>query len=41
MDENIIYDSLGDLQYRKYIVYIVNRIIDEDLFVIEGNRQNG
>lgn len=41
MDENIIYDSLGDLQYREYIVYIVNRIIDEDQFVIEGNRQNG
>jgi len=41
MDENIIYDSLGDLQYREYIVYIVNRIIHEDQFVIEGNRRNG
>ena len=41
MDENIIYDSLGDLQYREYIVYIVNRIIHEDQFIIEGNRHNG
>ena len=38
MDENSIYDSLVDLQYREYIV---NRIINEDQFIIEGNRHNG
>ena len=41
MDVNIIQQSLTLEKYREYILYIVNRVISEDLFVIEGFRQHG
>ena len=38
---NIIRQSLTLEKYREYILYIVNRVISEDLFVIEGIRRSG
>jgi hypothetical protein len=38
---NIIRQSLTLEKYREYILYIVNRVISEDLFIIEGIHQYG